>query len=187
MQPRSRVLLFIALAALTTLLCFRQSTAHATTPPAPKTHAVQSTKGYIVNIPDNWIDMSAQAKGMIDKIFARPKKSNKEIFIENTNIVVEPLNHAYSLQEYSNLNIANMKKFMKSLIVVSNSDFAGKVKGKKLVYTWNSPTHSLHFKYCAYIFLNKTSGYVVTCSATQDSYAKYAAQFDAIGHSFRWK
>lgn len=153
-------------------------------PSAPNTHPVISTKGYTVDIPNGWIEQKA-ISGMIDKLFSRPATDNANEFTENVNIVIEPLPGPVTTDEYYNASLRMLNQVMPAFTEVSATTVTGNATGKRLVYTWVMNS-GIHIKGMAYFFVKGTNGYVLTCTATDSTFANYETQFDQIGRSFRW-
>lgn len=142
-----------------------------------------SKTGYSIKYPSDW-QTREENNDFIMTMFTSPAEDINDNFYENTNVVVEKA-PGYTVQQYFDANLKNMEA------PGSLQDFKileqGKtiVNGKKSIFVAYTHTYNqLQLKVLAYFFCNGKNGYVITSTASPESFSKYEANFKSIVNSF---
>jgi hypothetical protein len=115
-----------------------------------------------------------------------PKENDADQFRENVNVAVEQLPGEMNLHDYMEKSIPNIAKVI--------TDFQVNEKGTTtindhevqwLMYSGRMGTINLKCK--QYYMIQNKRGYVITCSAAPDSYARTISTFEKIAHSFEFE
>ncbi len=140
------------------------------------------TKGFSLVFPEDW----ASEEGFMgtDVSVTSPMESDTDMFAENMNVVSEEGTEGISLQEYYDLNIANMEPLVADFTVVDLSDITiNGLDSKRLEYSATFGEVQVH-NY-AWFFVVGNMGYVITATANNETFATYKNQFNTIANSFK--
>jgi hypothetical protein len=114
------------------------------------------------------------------------KEGNADQFRENVNVVVEQLPREMSLDEYVDASIPNLAKVItdfreneKGITTINDHD------ARWLVYSGRMGM--INLKCIQYYMVDGKRGYVITCSATSESYDNYRRTFDDVATSFEFE
>lgn len=153
-------------------------------PPPSNTRPLTSTRGYVIDVPNDWTT-SSQSINYVDLIVMAPLP-DMATFRTNLNVAYEQLPGAMTAEEYTRATLPNLQRILPAFAEASTADFTGKVTGKKVVYSWMTGDAQV-IKACAYIFTRGTEGFVITGSSTPESFAQDEPTFDQMARSFRWQ
>lgn len=143
--------------------------------------------GFNVDVPSTW----KQQQGMVQEgiefvvIALSPAEDAKDAFFENVNILVEKLDKEYTLDEYYNANLQGLTQNIVNfnLVEQKNVDLNG-VPAMRIEYTWGDSSKVTTYQF---IFVKGDKGFVVTFTATPDTFAKYQPIFDKIANSLKFQ
>ncbi len=115
-----------------------------------------------------------------------PLENSSDQFRENVNVVVEKLRKEMSLDDYMSQNLANLPRFITDFKEIgSGNTRIGDVDAKWLAYTGRMGTSSLQFK--QYFMVRDDRAYVITGTATEESYPHYENVFEQTTESFQFE
>lgn len=143
---------------------------------------------YDIFFPESW---TKQQKGTAT-FFLSPKESEKDLFQENINIMVQDLSsQPMTLEEYTNLTKTQITQALGSSAIVSVKDFnfAGQ-QAKEMVYTMpKNPMQgrNLNLKLRQVWFIKGNNAYLLTYTAQNSEYDNYLETAKGIFDSFKLK
>ncbi len=138
--------------------------------------------GFSIIFPKDW---EIQESFMGTSVISRSSLENEaDQFKENINVVVEKLPKDMGLDEYLELNLSNMYKFLtdfkeieKGSVELSDND------ARWLIYT--GQLGQLDMKALVYFTIKGMRAYVITCSSSPNSFEEYKDRFKEIVNSFQ--
>jgi hypothetical protein len=132
---------------------------------------------------EGWEKKNSTLNGLLSTILFAPKKNN-EAFRINVNVVTEKVAPDIDLQEYaSNSKTELSKTFVNFEKIADNETSLNGLNAHHLIFTHK--LQNFDFKMEQYYILNNNIAYVITCSATQQTFNKYKTDFDKIVNSFQ--
>ena len=140
------------------------------------------TSGISVTFPEDWI-IDVFETGPLVFIGFSPIDGETDNFQESINLVTETVD-TLGLSEYVDATISSIENSIDNFTQIST--FPKSVNGLnaiRLVYTGSFNNQDL--KYLDYIFLVDGIGYVITCTALEDTYDDFEALFESIAESFQ--
>lgn len=122
----------------------------------------------------------------IPVFFMSPTEGEEDTFQENINMVSENA-PGYSLKEYYDANIAGINQYLIGFeiikdavdIKINNHDF------KKMVYKHNSQGYD--FKVLVFFTVKGGKGYVINCTALNNTFDEYYSDFNKLAESFKFE
>lgn len=150
-------------------------------------NSYKSSDGYSINYPASWTQQDQKSTYNIT-LFKSPPESETDDFAENVNVVVEKapnlnLNKYYTLAMSMMNDPKNPYPLQDFKILKTGDKTVNKMPAKYLIYSHNYAGKGLEVK--TYIFYKNNNGYVLTCTATNESFPKYEATFDQIVSTFK--
>lgn len=145
-----------------------------------------SSEKYSITYPDHWQQEEYKNEGYSFIVFKSPLSDENDNFSENMNIVVENAK-GYKVNEYlkSAFDIIQSSNTLKDFKILEQGDVKiNKRNGKYIVYTHTYDNFSLKVK--AYVACNGKKCFVLTGTATHDTYEGYKLFFDKIASSFKY-
>jgi len=140
-----------------------------------------TSPAFRVDHPSSWTETSSAG---VLIAFTTPLSEQSDMFSENVNILQQSLPAGTTLQEYTNLSLANAGSIVTDFHVVSSrTTTLSSLPAQELEYTGSVGAKSLHF-FAEWTVVG-TSAYVLTYTAEPASYQRYLAEAVAIIHSFR--
>lgn len=143
--------------------------------------------GFTVDVPSTW----KQQQGMVQEgiefvvIALSPAEDAKDAFFENVNILVEKLDKEYTLDEYYNANLQGLTQNIVNFNLVEQKNVdINAVPAMRIEYTWGDSSKVTTYQF---IFVKGDKGFVVTFTATPDTFAKYQPVFDKIANSLKFQ
>ncbi len=122
--------------------------------------------------------------------FRRPMENPTEQFLENLNVVIEPLptdKSSISLEDYNVAGVEQLKKMFPGITVASKeeSTLAGN-PAIKSVYSYVTAAHGapLHLKLEQVVTMKDSKIYILTYTATEENYDKYLPLVQEMVNSF---
>ncbi len=143
---------------------------------------------YEISYPESW---AKQQKGTAT-FFLSPKENEKDVFLENVNVMVQDLsNQPMTLEDYTNLTKQQVTQAFGSSAIVSVKDlnFAGQ-QAKEMVYTMpKNPMQgrNQNLKLRQVWFINNSKAYLLTYTAQSSEYDKFLETAKTIFSSFKLK
>ncbi len=116
--------------------------------------------------------------------FLSPKENEKDMFLENVNLVLQDLSQQpMNLEHYTELSIKQIKENFGDSVIVSMkvTTLAGQ-EAKELVYNMNYQGRKLKLK--QYWFIKGNTAYLFTYTAESSQYDKYEKTATEIIRSF---
>ncbi|MHB9025508.1 MAG: DcrB-related protein [Armatimonadota bacterium] len=163
---------------------FFDGIAHSTnlfppTPPARKT--TWKDEGFSLAFPDDW---TLKEKFMSTVVLgSSPKENEKDAFQENINVVAQELSNAASLNEVFTAGQAQYRAIFSEYHQVECRDvILASKSAKRLLATYRMG--ELQLEGLIYYLLDGKRLYVLTATATQESYSRYQEQFEKIMGTF---
>lgn len=180
---QKRILFFLA------LLPFLPLQAAVPTIGAPDTskqspNFTESDKKYAITFPNQW---HWQRDFMGLDVFApAPAKDEQAGSLGNISVVSGKLDGDVTLETFFNTNIENLKKALRDVKVVETGKvFLDGVEGRKVVYSHSMGDMKL--RVMQYFVIKDGQGYIITSTASEDEYPKYADSFDFSIRSFKFQ
>ena len=135
-----------------------------------------------VNYPDNWAKQNAN--GAI--AFLSPKESEKDMFQENVNLMLQDLSqHAMNLEQYTELTKKQITDNLGvSAILSLENTVLGGHPAKEFVYNMNYQSRSLKLK--QYWFIKGDVAYLFSYTAEQSQYDRYEKIATEMIQSFKF-
>lgn len=113
-------------------------------------------------------------------------ENNADQFRENVNVVVEQLPREMSLDEYGAAGIQNLPRVITDFQEIENgATTINEHDAKWLMYSGRVGTIRLKCK--QFYMVHNKRGYVITCSATPETYDSYKYTFDDVAMSFQFE
>jgi hypothetical protein len=141
-------------------------------------------EGFSIRFPAEW-EQKENVMGSV-VIALSPAEGADDAFRENVNVTVEALPSPMTLDEYFNLSMANLKNLLSEGQEPEVSDATlGGEKAKRFVCQMTMG--QINVKSTVYVAVKGTRGYLLTCSATPDSFDAYKARFEKIAGTFRFE
>ena len=163
---------------LATQLCHCQNTSNTA-------WSQLETNNFKVRYPASWkLDETGKA-GSIFFIFA-PPDSTGDPFFENLNLVVQNLQESgIDLDKFVEISESQVKTMMANSQIIKSARLDGNPACHEIVFSGTSGIYKLKFRQF-YWLINKKS-YVLTFTATQNSYSDYLPTAEKIMDSFKLK
>jgi len=140
------------------------------------------TGNFDIETPSGWQRIDTTISGIRATLLLAPLAPGAAAQT-NINVVSESMNNA-SLDNYFDLNVTNMGKFMQKF---SSSGKGEKeingIKSKWIQYSQNS--NGLNLDAICYIIPSNGIAYVITCTASKGQFDQYRSRFDEVVGSFR--
>ena len=175
---------FAIVAVSTPVLCFlAQSGCARKSPPEPGRY-YSKEKGFSIRLPKEW----ERKEGFMGTTIMglSPQEGPADEFRENVNVFVEELPKALSLEEYSSLSLANLRKLMTDFQEHETSQTTvGDAGASRLVSSHRMGQYDL--KVLVYWLIKARRAYVITCSAEREQFDAYLGKFEDIVKSFRFE
>ncbi len=139
-------------------------------------------ENFSIVFPESW---ERQEGVMGTAVMALSQKEDPtDQFRENVNVVAEPLPRSMAVQEYYQLSASNMSRMMTDFQQVEQGELSLDEKDARwMVSTYRMGT--INLKAMAYFLVKERRGFVITCSAAPDQFARYRKTFEQIAESFR--
>ena len=141
-------------------------------------------EGFSIRFPEDW-EQKENVMGTV-VIALSPAQGADDAFRENVNVTVEALPSSMDLEKYLELSMANLKNLLSEGQEPEVSDTTlGGEKAKRFVCQMTMG--QINVKSTVYVAVKGTRGYLLTCSATPDSFDAYKARFEEIAGTFRFE
>jgi hypothetical protein len=136
---------------------------------------VNLEEDFSLAFPENWTVKQEHGNTTVSAV--SPLENPVDQFAENMNVIIEGPLSGMGLQEYYDLNIKNLEPYVQNFVKVSEKEVeANGNSGKMLEYTASFEGIAVHS--LAYFFTYNDQGYVITCTAKNESIEQYRAQFE---------
>ena len=141
-------------------------------------------KGFSIRFPDKWETKEGFMGTTILAVSAQ--EGPADTFRENVNVYVEELPRVYSLEEYWQLSLTNLRKLMTDFKEYdSGKATIGGEEATWLIYSFRMGT--VKTKVIVYALVKGRRGYVITCSAGPDKFDEYKTTLEEIAESFKFE
>lgn len=143
---------------------------------------VDSTYGFRIQYPPDWTESVGSAGAVV--AFVSPPQSAADDFKENVNVLVQNLpDPSMSLGQYTDLSLRQAGSIIDGfkLLASGPSTLAGR-SAQRVMYLGQSGNHDLKFD--AVWLVEKGRAYVLTYTATRDSFDAFRPTAEAIIESF---
>lgn len=152
--------------------------------PADKEYK-NTAESYSIKYPSDWTQ-EVQNNGWVITMFKSQPENPQDTFIENTNVIVEKA-QGYTLAQYYKANLDTMKgpSALKEFKIVQAGDTKINNNPAKVI-TYTHTYEKIKLKVKAYFLCNGKNGYVITSTASPDSFKAYEPEFDRISKSFKF-
>lgn len=142
----------------------------------------ESDKGYSITFPSQW---HWQRDFMGLDVFApAPIKNEQTGSLGNISVVSGKLDNEINLETFFNTNVDNLKKALRDVKVLETGKaFVDGTEARKIVYSHTMGDMKL--RVLQYFVLKNGTGYIITCTASEEEFPKYADSFDASIRSFK--
>lgn len=137
---------------------------------------------YSITFPSEW-DVGA---GWTDEDVTAlsPSERPDDIFHENVTVLVDDQIGNLSLDQYYASSLDGLKKLATDFHLEDQGDIEiGGNQARYLIFTHRAGIYT--FRVLQYILVEDQKAYLITCTATVDSYAKFEPEFKQIAQSFR--
>lgn len=167
----------------------QEGTSTTTLPTATTTESAQfttynnSTHRFQIQYPHNW-EKDENIQGAV-VMFKSPKESTDDTLQDNVNILTEDLQgENYTLQEYSDLSINNIKAYILNANIINESNITLNGQNAHLViYTGTS--NGLNLKWRQAWTIKNGTAYIITFTAQEKDYSKFERTAQDIMSSFK--
>ena len=141
-------------------------------------------KGFSIKFPADWaVTTSEVASAAV--VALRPVAAGDATFRENVNIVVKDCGSPITVDEYNDATwkyaAARLPGFRQ---IESGKATIGDADARFLGYSW-TPVAGKAGKNLAYVLTKGLRAYVITCTATPETFDKYRPAFEEIANSFK--
>ncbi len=126
-----------------------------------------------VEAPLGWL---AQYTRTPNLLFLYSPLEENDTFQENMNVTVEQLPRAYSVEEYMDASMGQLKRIYSDLKVNETSDNRHIISGV---------VSGIPVKQLQYFFVQDEVAYVLTFSSNQENFDRYYEDFELIADSFK--
>jgi hypothetical protein len=141
---------------------------------------------YSISYPATWELNESKQMGSSFMLFS-PIESAEDRFRENVNLLIQDISvHHLDLDQYTKISVEQIKSMITDAEMIEMQHVTTKTPNfYKLVYTGKQGTYLL--KFIQYYFVIENQAYVLSFSATQNSYDKFKEIGESILNSFRIK
>lgn len=144
----------------------------------------ESDKKYAITFPNQW---HWQRDFMGLDVFApAPAKDEQAGSLGNISVVSGKLDGDVNLETFFNTNIENLKKALRDVKVVETGKvFLDGTEGRKVVYS--HAMGDMKLRVMQFFVVKNGQGYIITCTASEDEFPKYADSFESAVRSFKFQ
>ncbi len=143
-----------------------------------------SKDDFSIKFPKGWENKEGFMR--TDIISLSPKTNAKDQFRENVNVVVEQLPDGMNLSKYFDANLPKLSNVIQNFQEIdAGTAIINDNEAEWLIYTGNIGTSNLKSK--QYYMVYNGKGYVITCTATPETYNNYKNIFDETVQSFQFE
>lgn len=141
-------------------------------------------KGFSIQVPSGW-DIE-EKKMRTDLIAVSPAEGPDDSFRENFNVLVEELQTNMTSEEYYQKGIPLFKQF--AVDFAQHGNGTERIDGTEFRYDIISHRMGpLKIKVLQYLTVRQKKGYLITFSAADDKFERYAPMFREIAKGFRFE
>ncbi|MCX6089753.1 MAG: PsbP-related protein [Candidatus Atribacteria bacterium] len=140
-------------------------------------------QGYTIQYPSNWQQASQNMNGMDVTYFLAPPETPQDIFRENLNIIIYPLQQQMNLDAFvsaytqqSQTQMPNLQTVQSQNIMISNQP------AKIVLYT--ATMQQVNMALMVLFVMNQSKAYVSTCTIEMTKFQQYQPIFSQILSSF---
>lgn len=118
-------------------------------------------------------------------IALRPLSGANETFQDNLNVTLEPIPASMKTGDYLVANLKAISQGLKGFKMLKMGSLKGGYPDAQyMVYTHQSAPAPVNPKVVSYFYTKDSVGYVLTCSATRESFEKYSGLFEQVAKGF---
>ena len=129
-----------------------------------------------MTFPDDW-DNTNRFGDPVVLVGTSPPELGTDTFRENVNVVTEEAPDA-TLSSYYDATLEALNDFQNFTVLSTQDTILNGYRAKKVIFTAESNQTTLQFM--DYILHEKETGIIVTCTALEESFARYEATFNQI-------
>jgi hypothetical protein len=145
---------------------------------------VSREKGFSITVPPGW-DIE-EKKMNTDLIAVSPDEGMEDTFRENFNVLVEILPREMTIDEYYLKGMPIFKEFAKEFRQIASG--VEEIDGAQFRYDVVSHKMGpLRIRVLQYLFVKDKKGYLITFSAADEKYDRYAGMFKEVAKGFRFE
>ncbi|MBR5460377.1 MAG: DcrB-related protein [Clostridia bacterium] len=139
----------------------------------------------ILLLPDTWTESSSSYQGTEIRHYTSPSDGKGDVFSESISITTEALKEETTLEAYTSANVEIFKRIFNDFKMISEAETItlGGVDGMRVVYSYTAG--AIHIVIDQTFVINDGKAYMITCNATEDSYAEYSDIFSSAIESFK--
>lgn len=143
-----------------------------------------SDKGFSIRLPETW----EQKEGFMGTtvMTLSPKETATDAFRENANVAVEAVPRGTTLPDYFSLSLGNMRKMMTDF--KKHEEDEATLDGqpaKRVVYSFR--VGEMNLKTLVYFTVRGKRAYVITATASPETFDDYRPQFEKITQTWRFE
>ncbi len=139
---------------------------------------------FSIKLPDKWETKEGYMGTSVMSLSSLEGAGDQ--FRENVNVVVEKLPKEMTLDEYMSGNLSNLPRFITDFRESGRGGTTlGDIDAKWLTYTGRMGTSNLAFK--QYFMVRGDRGYVITGTATEETYPRFKNTFEQTAESFQFE
>ena len=127
-----------------------------------------------IDVPVAWF---AQYTKQPQVFFLYSPLDENDVFQENCNLMKEPLPGKYSLKDYMDASINAVKGVYTELVIEETG---------KNYYIFSGIVSNIRVKQIQYYYIKGNTAYILTFTATPESFSNYSAVFKKIADSFKF-
>ncbi len=147
----------------------------------PAGELIQGT-GYEITYPEGW-EVVTKFLGT-DSMAKSPLVSKEDTLSENINVMVDPSAGNDGVDAYYRGNLKGLQQNLNEFVLLSK-EHLNHSSGKAIDLTYGHSYQGTKLKNRAVFLLHKGIGYVLTTTATPQTFDEYYNAFDKIIHSFK--
>ncbi len=139
-------------------------------------------KGFSIEFPKAWKKKEKVAGTEV--LALSPLEGVADIFAENVVVGIEQLPLAVSLKQYYQLTLKNTPPLLKDFKLLKSGNATINQRDAKW-FTFSHKLEGIKSKALAYMLVRDLRAYVIICTATPNTFAKYKPKFEAIANTFK--
>lgn len=172
----------LSVLALLPILCTQAALPPVSTEEAKQSPTFTETdKGYSITFPNQW-HWQRDFMGL-DVFSPAPIKDEQSGSLGNISVVSGKLDNV-DLETFYNTNVDNLKKALRDVkIIETGKAFVDGTEARKIVYSHSMGDMKL--RVLQYFVLKNGTGYIITCTSSEEEFPKYADSFEASVRSFK--
>lgn len=140
----------------------------------------QSKGGVDMTFPADW-EVIKNYSDLILLVGKSPAEGPNDNFLENINVSREKA-EGLTLESYYDANINAIETLYNYAFINSSDTIINGLNSKKLIFT--ATINNINLEFMDFMFYEDSYGYVVTCTAREDTFNDYKSVFEQIAGTF---